>query len=102
MAEGYGRAEGLREFLLSEIGEKYGEIRATVLGHLQRGGVPTHTDRIMGMKFGEVAVESLVSGERKGFVAFRGGKFYIEDFKKAQEYKDIDREALRLSRRLNL
>ncbi|EDP74551.1 ATP-dependent 6-phosphofructokinase [Hydrogenivirga sp. 128-5-R1-1] len=101
MAEGYGKAEELREFLLQNIGERFGEIRATVLGHLQRGGVPTHTDRIMGMKFGEVAVESLLSGERKGFVAYRGGKFYIEDFSMAGEYKDIDREALRLNRRLN-
>ncbi len=102
MAEGYGKAEELREFLLDRIGERYGEIRATVLGHLQRGGIPTHTDRIMGMKFGEVAVEVLLSGEGKGFVAYEKGKFYIEDFRKAGEYKDIDREALRLSRRLNL
>jgi len=102
MAEGYGRAEDLRSFLLKEIGERYGEIRATVLGHLQRGGIPTHTDRIMGMKFGEVAVESVLSGEKSGFVAYEKGRFYIEDFKKAKEYKEIDREALRLSRRLNL
>ncbi len=75
MAEGYGRAEGLREFLLSEIGEKYGEIRATVLGHLQRGGVPTHTDRIMGNEVrgggGGVARVWREEGLR---VAFRGGK----------------------------
>lgn len=102
MAEGYGRAEDLRSFLLKEIGERYGEIRATVLGHLQRGGIPTHTDRIMGMKFGEVAVESVLSGERSGFVAYEKGRFYIEDFERAKEYKEIDREALRLSRRLNL
>ncbi len=102
MAEGYGKAEDLKDFLLSEIGERYGEIRATVLGHLQRGGSPTHTDRIMAMKFGEVAVEALLSGEKRGFVAFRKGKFYIEDFNKAQEYKDIDREALRLNRILNV
>ncbi len=101
MAEGYGRAESLREYLLSELGERYGEIRATVLGHLQRGGSPTHTDRIMGMKFGEVATEALLSGERSGFIAYRDGKFYIEDFEKAGEYKDIDWEALRLNRRLS-
>ena len=102
VAEAYGSAEELRNYLLSEIGEEYGEIRATVLGHLQRGGTPTHTDRIMGMKFGEVAVEALLSGERSGFVSYREGRFYIEDFEKAKEYKEIDREALRLSRRLNL
>ncbi len=102
MAEGYGRAEDLREYLLSRIGERYGEIRATVLGHLQRGGTPTHFDRIMAMKFGEIAVEALVSGERSGFVAYERGRFYLESFSRAQEYKDIDREALRLSRRLNV
>ena len=102
MAEGYGSSEELKEFLLKRIGEKFGEIRTTVLGHLQRGGTPTHKDRVMGMKFGEVAVEALLSGERSGFVAYRKGNFYIEDLGKAIEYKDIDREALRLNRRLNL
>jgi len=56
---------------------------------------------MMGMKFGEVAVEALTSGERSGFVAYDRGRFYLLDFSRAQEYKDIDREALRLSRRLN-
>lgn len=102
MAEGYGKAEELKQFLFESVGNRYGEIRATVLGHLQRGGSPTHTDRIMGMKFGEVAVEALISGERKGFVAYEKGKFYIEDFQRAGEPKEIDWEALRLSRRLNL
>ncbi len=102
VAEGYARAEEIRELVVKELGESYGEVRTTVLGHLQRGGAPTHTDRIMGMKFGEVAVESLVSGERAGFVAYRDGRFYIEDFSKAGDYKDIDREALRLNTRLSL
>jgi 6-phosphofructokinase 1 len=102
VAEGYAKAEELKELLMEKIGERYGEIRTTVLGHLQRGGIPTHTDRIMGMKFGEVAVEALLSGERKGFVAYEKGRFYIEELSKAGEFKDIDREALRLSRRLNL
>ncbi|NPA42300.1 MAG: 6-phosphofructokinase [Aquificae bacterium] len=102
VAEGYCSAQELKEFLLEQVGDRYGEVRATVLGHLQRGGIPTHTDRIMGMKFGEVAVEAVLSGEKAGFVAYDRGRFYIEDFKKAQEFKELDWEALRLSRRLNL
>ncbi len=102
VAEGYARAHEIKEFLDKVIGERYGEIRYTVLGHIQRGGKPTHKDRIMGMKFGEVAVEALVSGEKNGFVAFREGKFFIEDFERAFEYKEIDRDALRLSARLNV
>ena len=100
LAEGYGKAKDLEDFLLQKIGEKYGEIRATVLGHIQRGGSPTHFDRIMGTKFGVVAYESLIAGERSGFVAYEKGKFYIEDFEKASEYKPVDREAYRLNRRL--
>ena len=100
LAEGYGSAKELEEFLRREIGEKYGEIRSTVLGHIQRGGSPTHFDRIMGTKFGVVAYESLVAGERSGFVAYDKGRFYIEDFERAQEYKPIDLEAYRLNRRL--
>lgn len=102
VAEGYGSAEELRDYLLSQIGESYGEVRVSVLGYIQRGGTPTHTDRIMGMKFGHVAVEALLSGERSGFVAFRGGRFYLEGFRRAGEYKDIDWDALKLSKRLNL
>lgn len=100
LAEGYGSAKELEEFLRKEIGEKYGEIRSTVLGHIQRGGSPTHFDRIMGTKFGVVAYEGLVAGERSGFVAYSNGRFYVEDFTKAQEYKPIDLEAYRLNRRL--
>ena len=101
VAEGFGRAQDLRDYLLREVGERFGEIRATVLGHLQRGGSPTHWDRVMGMKFGEVALEALLAGERKGFVSYRKGRFYIEDFERAEEFKDIDRDLLRLHRRLN-
>ncbi|RUM29337.1 MAG: ATP-dependent 6-phosphofructokinase [Aquifex sp.] len=100
LSEGYGNAKELERFLKEKIGEKYGEIRSTVLGHIQRGGSPTHYDRLMGTKLGVVAYESLIAGERSGFVAFERGKFYIEDFEKAEEYKPIDREAYRLNLRL--
>ncbi len=100
LAEGYSSARELEEFLLQKVGEKYGEIRSTVLGHIQRGGRPTHYDRVMGTKFGVVAYESLIAGERSGFVAYEKGKFYIEDFERASEYKPVDREAYRLNRRL--
>ncbi len=100
LAEGYGSAKELEDFLRQKVGNKYGEIRSTVLGHIQRGGSPTHYDRIMGTKFGVVAYESLLAGEPSGFVAYQKGKFYIEDFEKAKEYKPIDREAYRLNKRL--
>jgi 6-phosphofructokinase 1 len=35
----------------------------TVLGHYQRGGAPTVFDRLLGSRFGKMAVELLLSGE---------------------------------------
>jgi phosphofructokinase-like protein len=48
------------------------EVRVAVLGHLQRGGSPTHFDRVLGTRFGEEAV-ALVAASRFGeMVALRG------------------------------
>jgi len=55
----------------------------------------------MGAKLGEVAYESLLAGERSGFVAYEKGKFFIEDFERALTPPPIDREALKLFRRLS-
>ena len=38
------------------------DYRVTVLGHLQRGGVPTASDRILGTVLGAAAVECLNAG----------------------------------------
>lgn len=39
------------------------ETRATILGHLQRGGTPTARDRIMASRMGSYAVKLLIDGE---------------------------------------
>ena len=38
------------------------EVRTTILGHVQRGGVPTTADRLLGSRLGAAAVDALVSG----------------------------------------
>jgi len=48
------------------------ETRATVLGHLQRGGIPTPFDRVLGTRFGVHAVRAAVAGESSVMVALRG------------------------------
>jgi 6-phosphofructokinase 1 len=48
------------------------ETRATVLGHLQRGGPPTANDRILATRFGVEAAELVVSGQFNRMVALRG------------------------------
>lgn len=47
------------------------DIRVTVLGHVQRGGVPTARDRLMASAFGVHAVDLLADGARDRMVAWR-------------------------------
>ncbi len=54
------------------------ESRATVLGHVQRGGSPTVRDRVMATRMGFAAVELLNKGVGNRVVAFKNGK--IVDF----------------------
>lgn len=61
--------------------EKYGielDARLTVLGHVQRGGKPTHKDRVAAMTMGKHAVDLLVSGTGNRVVGIQGGK--VVDF----------------------
>jgi 6-phosphofructokinase 1 len=50
------------------------ESRATILGHIQRGGVPTAADRILSTRYGVAAVELAVAGKFGEMVALRENK----------------------------
>ncbi len=50
------------------------EARATVLGHLQRGGSPSARDRVLASKMGVAAVNSLIQGNTHHCVAAIDGK----------------------------
>ncbi|GAC79598.1 6-phosphofructokinase [Gordonia malaquae] len=67
------RLGGIGEILAPLIEEKTGiETRATVLGHIQRGGVPSAWDRVLGTRFGQ-AVSDMVADQAWGqMVALRG------------------------------
>src|SRR5581483_6582639 len=49
------------------------ETRVTVLGHLQRGGIPTPFDRILATRFGAHAAELLAEGKYNRMVCMKGG-----------------------------
>ncbi|MCX8113067.1 MAG: 6-phosphofructokinase [Bacteroidia bacterium] len=59
------------------------EIRATVLGHIQRGGSPTATDRILASKLGAVAVERLHEGASGAMVGIQSDLIVLTPFSKA-------------------
>jgi 6-phosphofructokinase 1 len=72
-AFGHARLGGIAEVLARRIKDntQY-DARAAMLGHPQRGGVPSPIDRIMGMMFGARAADALAEGEFGKLVSARG------------------------------
>ncbi len=67
------RLGGIAHVLADQISRKtHLEARATVLGHLQRGGTPTAVDRVLSTKFGYHAAELAVRGKFGRMVALQG------------------------------
>ncbi|MGE5133277.1 MAG: 6-phosphofructokinase [Gemmatimonadota bacterium] len=70
---GHVRLGGIGQLLASEIEKRTGkEARATVLGHIQRGGTPTAFDRVLATRFGIHAVDAVHDGAFGQMVALRG------------------------------
>jgi 6-phosphofructokinase 1 len=66
---------GIAERVAVELAERTGkEVRAMVLGHLQRGGGPTTFDRVLALRFGAAAVRFLDQGCESGMVALQGSR----------------------------
>lgn len=51
------------------------ESRATILGHLQRGGSPTAMDRMRASMMGALAVDLLCQGKSNRIVAYKNGEY---------------------------
>ncbi len=72
-AFGHVRLGGVGDRLANLIEAKTGfETRATVLGHIQRGGAPTGFDRVLGTRFGVKAVQLVKEGKFGYMVSLRG------------------------------
>src|SRR4051794_37678605 len=72
-AFGHVRLGGIGAVLEQEISARTGkEARATVLGHVQRGGTPTAYDRVLATRFGLHAIDAVHDGESGVMVALRG------------------------------
>ncbi|MFP5218743.1 MAG: 6-phosphofructokinase [Actinomycetes bacterium] len=70
---GHVRLGGIGQVLEREIQARTGyESRQTVLGHVQRGGTPTATDRILATRFGLAAADAVHDGDSGKMVALRG------------------------------
>ena len=71
-AFGHARLGGIGNLLASEIEQRTGfETRATILGHIQRGGTPTAFDRVLATRFGVAAIDAAHDGAFGQMVALQ-------------------------------
>ncbi|MFX1560139.1 MAG: ATP-dependent 6-phosphofructokinase [Promethearchaeota archaeon] len=96
VAEGdeLGNAHKIAKGLSERIGD---ECRVSVLGYIQRGGNPTHFDRILATRLGAFAIECLLSGEYGGLVGEVNGELIMTPFQETwKNKKPIDQWMLGL------
>lgn len=83
-------AEGLK--ITSELTQKIEEeteieTRATILGHVQRGGTPTAFDRVLAARMGSYAVELLLEGQGARCIGIVDNKLQHDDIIEALNQK---------------
>lgn len=84
VAEGVGGANDLAEKIEDITGI---ETRATILGHIQRGGSPSAFDRILASRMGARAVELLAEGKTARVIGTEGGEIIDLDTNEALAIK---------------
>lgn len=84
VAEGVGNSEAIAQQIEETTGVTS---RATILGHVQRGGSPTCWDRVVATKMGYYAVELLANGAENRVVAMKNGKLVDYDIVEALDMK---------------
>ena len=97
-AEGIGHSAEMA----AEIEDATGiETRATILGHMQRGGSPSCKDRVYASMMGSYAVDLLCDGKSNRVVAYKDGKFVDYDIDEALAMqKDVDAHMYEVSKLL--
>jgi len=85
---------GIAHWLEGEIENATGkEARATVLGHVQRGGTPTAFDRVLATRFGLHAIDAVDAGRWGTMTALRGTDIQLVDLREATaELKTVPQE----------
>jgi 6-phosphofructokinase 1 len=83
-AFGHARLGGIGQWLEAEIESRTGhEARATVLGHVQRGGTPTAFDRVLATRFGLHAIDAAHDGSWGKMTALRATDIELVDLAEA-------------------
>ena len=80
LAEGVGAASELAKYVEAQTGI---ETRATVLGHIQRGGAPSAFDRVLASRMGSKAIELLMEGKTSRVVGIKNNEIFDQDIEEA-------------------
>ena len=86
VAEGVGGVRDLAKYIEKRLGI---EARATILGHVQRGGSPTVRDRVVASQMGYEAVDLLDKGYGNRVVVMRDGKITHLDINEALDMQRV-------------
>ena len=98
-----GNTAGKAVFELKEYVEQKRpeyDIRVSVLGHMQRGGIPTCYDRVLATRMGVKAVESLLEGKSQYMVGINNDRMELIPLEKAVKENDeskIDKDLIRIT-----
>ena len=96
-----GGAIGLAERVKNEFPQY--DLRVTILGHIQRGGSPSASDRILASRLGEAAINALLEDQRNVMVGIQNDELVYIPFSKAiKNQKPIKRELLNTLRTLSI
>ena len=98
-AEGIGHSTSMARRIEAATGV---ETRATILGYMQRGGMPTCKDRVYASIMGAKAAELLYDGRSNRIVAYKNGEYVDFDIQEAlQMKKDIPEDQFEISKMLS-
>lgn len=102
-------AEGGKSGSAMEIAKKvkekssYFDTKVTILGHLQRGGTPTYSDRVLASKMGVAAVEKLIEGATDIMIGVIHNEIIQNSFEDLiSEPKSIHKDDLRIAKILSI
>jgi phosphofructokinase-like protein len=98
-AFGHVRLGGIGYLIADGIEKRTGfETRATILGHIQRGGSPTAGDRVLGTRFGVYAVDMVRDGKFGRMAALHGNSIEDVDLGEAAgKLKTVDLELFKVA-----
>lgn len=97
-----GVAHALREALQPRL---QSEVRATVLGHVQRGGVPTPFDRVLATHYGCAAAQLVMQGDFGRMVTLQDGRLgsiALADVARGARTVPLDHPLLRTARQIGV